>query len=76
MRVILSAKQGVLETLYRAVNEPIGLRIPIEGANLKTVRQWFYVAMRKHSPEFDHLVLVNMDGELWIVRKDANVSPD
>lgn len=72
--IILSAKQGVLETLYRAAHEPIGLRIPIKGASLKTVRQWFYNTMRKHSPEFDHLVLVNMDDELWIVRKDADVS--
>lgn len=74
--IILSAKQGVLETLYRAAHEPIGLRVPTAGASLKTVRQWFYVVMRKHSPEFDHLVLVNMEDELWIVRKDADVSSE
>lgn len=69
-KLIFSARQNVLETLYRALREPLGLKISFEGVAVKTARQWFYTEMRRRAPEFDGLVLVNMDDQLWIV-KDA-----
>jgi hypothetical protein len=69
VRLILSAKQGVLETLYKALHEPLGLHITIEGAEIKLVRSWFYKVMREHEPEFNGLVLVNRGDALYIVNK-------
>lgn len=72
MRLILSANQGVLETLYEALHNPPGLYLTIEGADIKLVRSWFYKVMRDRKPEFDSITLVNLGGALCIVSKETN----
>lgn len=73
MRLVFSAQTNIPETLYRALREPFGLKIAFDDVPLKTARQWFYVEMRKRDPEFESLRLVNIDNQLWIVRRDAQV---
>jgi hypothetical protein len=69
MRLILSANQGILETLYQALRDPLGLYLTIEGVEIKLARSWFYKVMRERAPEFDNLVLVNTGIALLIVNK-------
>lgn len=75
MRLILSANQGVLETLYKALHEPLGLHLTIEGATIPLVRSWFYKHIRERRPEFDNLVLVNTGDALFIVKKEIADAP-
>lgn len=72
MRLILSANEGVLECLYKALHSPLGLHITIGGVSIKLARSWFYKVMRERKPEFDQLTLVNTGDALLIVKEIEN----
>jgi hypothetical protein len=72
LRRLLSAHEGVLETLYEARYNPPGLHLTLEGADIKLVRSWFYKVIRENKPTFDNITLVNLGGALCIVSKETD----